>query len=220
MRLLKESYIKLFSIIGAVLLLAVTILPVVNVSAQEQSYDFSNIEVNILGEEKYNELVSQNDYLSQKIDQLEAEGYNISDKVREVEGNYVVTYSDDSESTIGMIQLSKNELNSTLEFSINNDESLEYLKFEEEGKSPITLNQDEIQYTQPTIENQKSQDNLVTTYAVSDSTKSKVCSIVMSLSSLATGTVYGAVASGIGVPYAVAVAIVNAIGWGYLSSYC
>lgn len=95
MRLLKESYIKLFSIVGAVLLLAVTILPVVNVSAQEQSYDFLDVEVNILGEEKYNKLVSQNDYLSQKIDQLEAEGYNISDNVREVEGNYVVTYSDD-----------------------------------------------------------------------------------------------------------------------------
>lgn len=53
----------------------------------------------------------------------------------------------------------------------------------------------------------KSFTNVAIQSRISDLTKSKVCSIVTSLSRLATGTVYGAVASGIGVPYAVAVLV-------------
>lgn len=214
-----KSSTKIFIVFCATLMLLISLMPMITASAQDQQSDFLNLEVHTLDKDKYDELINENEYLSQKVKEIKEQDYNVSTDVQVVENHYVITYSNDSETTVGMIQLS-GELNSSLEISLKEDRSLDHLTFEEEGKTPVTIDESEVLYESPTLETQDQNHNVAIQSRVSDSTKSKICSIVTSLSSLATGTVYGAVASGIGVHYAVAVAIVNAIGWGYISSHC
>lgn len=214
-----KSTTKFFAILYATLMLILRFMPILTVSAQEQHADFLDLEVRTLDQGKYDELVNENEYLSQKVAELKSQGYNVSTEVQAVENHYVITYSNNSETTVGMIQVSE-ELNSSLEISLNEDQSLDHLTFEEEGKAPVTIDENELPYEHPAQGTQEQDHNISTRSGVSDSTKSRICNLMTGLSGLATGTIYGAVATGIGVPYAVAVQIINTLGWSYISSYC
>lgn len=65
-----------------------------------------------------------------------------------------------------------------------------YIKVsEEEGKAPVTIDENELPYEHPAEETQEPDHNIATRSDVSDSTKSKICSTMTGLSGLAIGSV-------------------------------
>lgn len=205
-------------IIALVSILLLSIFSVVfgNVVHAEDNVDGPEIseEITIQEESFLENLKEKEPYLLAELEKVKEKGYEINPNVTSVGDSHVVDYHSKDGKVFGMIQISANEKNTTLEVALENNNKLDFVKTQTEGEEEQYKTLDNDSYDQ--------QNPGVSTYAVSDETKSAICNAVVSVSGKAIGAVYTKVATMVGGPAAgFVVWIINEFGWDYLeNTFC
>lgn len=210
-------------IIALVSILLLSIFSVVfgNVVHAEDNVDDPEIseEITIQEESFLENLKEKEPYLLAELEKVKEKGYEINSNVTSVGDSHVVDYHSKDGKVFGMIQISADEKNTTLEVALENNNKLDFVKTQTEGEEEQYKTLEDLEKYNDSYDQQNPG---VSTYAISDEDKSTICKIVVSSSGKAIGVVYTKVATMVGGPVAgIVVGLINEFGWDYLEdTFC
>lgn len=219
MKVIKLDKVRL-GIVALVSILLLSIFSVVfgNVVHAENNVGTHEIseEITIQEESFLENLKEKEPYLSAELEKVKEKGYEINSNVTSVGDSHVVDYHSKDGKVFGMIQISDDEKNTTLEVALENNNKLDFVKTQTEGAEEQYKTLEDLEKYNDSYDQQNSG---VSTYAISDEAKSTICNMVIDMSGSAIGLVYSKVATVVGGPAAgFVVGLINKFGWDYLNN--
>lgn len=169
-----------------------------------------SVNVVINDQDYFNDLLSQNNYLKNRVEELRQSNFDIDPEVKSVKGVDFVYYTNSDNSITGLVQLHE-DLNSEIRINSVNSEP-NTIEFIQENGNKMVLGKD--------------QDGSFTTvlYQTEEYMTYRAvwwCPYVVGLVGTSIGSLYTHIAFLVGGPVAaVIVAGVSSVGWTYVSNQC